>query len=70
MATYSITINERTKSGKALLAFLMQLDIVELNAVNVKKTGLDKTLEALKELDNGGGTYCKDYKDYLKKINS
>ena len=62
MATYTITINERTKTGKNLVAFLSTLsDIVTIKPAH---TGID---EALDDVKNGRLTKAKDATDLLKQ---
>lgn len=64
MATYIININERTTFGKQLLLFLSGIGVI----VEPKKKGsLD---EAIEDYKTGRTTKCKDFEDYLKKINS
>jgi DNA topoisomerase IA len=46
MATYSITINERTKKGKSLIDFLKTLDGVEIKKQN---NALEEALDDIKE---------------------
>ena len=44
MATYTITINERTREGKSLV----------------------KTLQAMKDIEDGNVTVYKTFEDYLE----
>lgn len=60
MATYSITVNERTKSGKGLVAYLRSLGVI--NEAN------DATLSALEELKSGKVTRCKSFEEYLASV--
>ena len=60
MATYTVTINERTKAGKSLVGYLRSLGVInEPNAA---------TLSAVEEIRNGGGTRCDSFEDYLKAV--
>ena len=60
MATYTITVNERTKAGKSLVNYLRSLGVIdEPNEV---------TLAAVQEIKNGGGTRCETFEDYLKAV--
>ena len=60
MATYSITINERTKAGRSLVGYLRSLGVInEPNAT---------TLAAVQEIKDGGGTRCDSFEDYLKAV--
>ena len=62
MATYTITVNERTKSGRSLIGYLRSLGVIdEPNAA---------TLAAVKEIREGGGTRCESFDDYLKAVGS
>ncbi len=67
MATYTITINERTKEGKGLLYYLEYLGVIKKN--NSNPTGSDATLEAIKELKHGKGIKCNSFEDYKRKMN-
>ena len=63
MATYTININERTTFGKQLLLFLNGIGAI----VDTPKKGSIK--EAIADYKAGRTTKCKDFDDYLKKIN-
>ena len=63
MATYTINNNERTTFGKQLLLFLKGLGII----VESPKKG--SFSEAIADYKTGNTTKCKDFDDYLKKIN-
>jgi hypothetical protein len=60
MATYTITIKERTMAGKALIALLQSLKDV----VTIKPNGLDESLMDIKE---GRVHYAKDAKDLINQ---
>ena len=60
MATYTISVNERTRAGKSLVGYLRSLGVI--NEPN------ETTLAAMKELEEGGGTRCEDFDEYLKTI--
>ena len=66
MATYTITLNERTSTGKALLALIRSLDVMvkPVRVPSAKAT----TLEAIREAKEGKGVLCEDFDDYLKKV--
>ena len=62
MATYTITINERTKAGRSLVGYLRSLGVInEPNAT---------TFAAIQEIKNGGGTRCGSFDEYLKAVQS
>jgi hypothetical protein len=60
MATYKITINERTMTGKSVLSLLKSLKDV----VTIKSNALDESLLDIKE---GRVHYAKDAKDLISK---
>ena len=62
MATYTITVNERTKAGKSLVGYLRDLGVID--------EPNNTTLEAAEEIRNGGGTRCESFEDYLKAVSS
>ena len=62
MATYTVTINERTKAGKSLVGYLRSLGVIdEPNAT---------TMAAITEIRNGGGNRCDSLDDYLKTVSA
>jgi hypothetical protein len=60
MATYIITIKERTMAGKAIIALLQSLKDV----VSIKPNGLD---ESLSDIKAGRVHYAKDAKDLVNQ---
>ena len=66
MATYTINVNERTNTGKALLALIKSLGILvsPVSPTSAKST----TLDAIREAKKGKGVLCEDFEDYLKKV--
>ena len=62
MATYTITINERTKAGKSLVGYLRSLGVID--------EPNDTTVAAVSEIRNGGGTRCDSFDDYLKVVSA
>jgi hypothetical protein len=60
MATYTVTINERTTAGKSVLSLLKSLKDV----VIIKPIGLDESLLDIKE---GRVHYVKDAKDLINQ---
>ena len=45
MATYTITINERTREGKSLVNYLKSLGVIDVPN--------DETLQAMKDIEDG-----------------
>ncbi|MBQ7773763.1 MAG: hypothetical protein IJ383_06830 [Bacteroidales bacterium] len=60
MTTFTITINEKTKAGKSLIAYLRSLGVVQ----EPNQT----TLDAIKELEEGKVTRCTSFEEYLEKV--
>lgn len=60
MATYTITINERTTAGKGVLALLQSLKGV----VTIKSNALDESLLDIKE---GRVHYARDAKHLISR---
>lgn len=60
MATYTIRVNERTKAGKGLVRYLRSLGVID--------EPNETTIAAIKEIENGGGTRCNSFEDYLKSV--
>ena len=50
MATYTLTINERSTQGKALLAYLeaLKLDVKRVRNANRKKGSLEQSLDDIR----------------------
>lgn len=59
MTKYTITVDENTKAGKALVKYLHSLGV--LDDTN------DSTLNAVSELKTGKVTRCESFDDYLIK---
>lgn len=59
MATYTITINEKTKSGKSLVSYLRSLGVIDEKPNN-------ETLEAMKDVENGKVTTYGSFEEYLE----
>ena len=49
MATYKISINERTASGKALLAYLKALGVLIQKVTPSKKSSYERSQEDIRE---------------------
>lgn len=48
MATYMVTIDERTKAGKMLLNYLLGLGLIKDKAALQKKTGFEEAEDDIK----------------------
>ena len=58
MATYTITVNERTREGKSLVNYLKSLGVIDVPN--------DETLQAMKDIEDGNVTVYKTFEDYLE----
>ena len=63
MATYTITINERTKQGKSLRDYLQALGIIK----TTKKGSLD---EALEDVRKGNVYEASSIEELIKQLNA
>ncbi|MDD7318933.1 MAG: hypothetical protein SOZ80_04180 [Prevotella sp.] len=65
MATYTISINERTKEGRGIVEYLREKGLIPtIKADN----GAEATRRALKEMREGKVTRCRDFDEYLKSV--
>jgi hypothetical protein len=67
MATYTITVNERTTTGKAVVEFLRSLGILREKETKKEKE-IDLTQKAINEIKEGKGIRCRTFEDYLKEM--
>ena len=67
METITLQYDATNPAIKGLIAALLKLDGISKARTKKKKSGLD---EAIDDFKNGRTTKCKDFDDYLKKINS
>lgn len=67
MATYTITVNERTTTGKAVVEFLRSLGILREKEIKKEKE-IDLTQKAINEIKEGKGIRCRTFEDYLKEM--
>ena len=57
MATYTITIDERTKSGKQVLNYLKSHGVIEIPNETTRK--------AIQEIREGKGIRCKTIEEFI-----
>lgn len=70
METITLQYNASNRAIKGLIAALLKFDdVVKVSktAAKTKKSGLD---EAIDDFENGRTTKCRDFNDYLEKINA
>ena len=49
MATYTVTINERTNAGRQLLNYLLGLGLIKDRVATREKTGIEEAEEDIRE---------------------
>ena len=59
MATYTITVNEKTREGKSLVKYLKSLGVID-DVPN------DEALQAMKDIEDGNVKVYKTFEDYLE----
>ena len=59
MATYTITVNEKTRECKSLVKYLKSLGVID-DVPN------DETLQAMKDIEDGNVKVYKTFEDYLE----
>lgn len=59
MATYTITVNEKTREGKSRVKYLKSLGVID-DVPN------DETLQAMKDIEDGNVKVYKTFEDYLE----
>ncbi|KGI59672.1 toxin-antitoxin system, antitoxin component, ribbon-helix-helix domain protein [Prevotella sp. DNF00663] len=64
MATYTINIDERTKEGRGIMAYLREKGLIPQS----KPNGIEATRQAISELQQGKVTRCKTFDEYLKSV--
>lgn len=66
MGTYILTVNERTRSGKNLVAYLSTLK----GAVTIEHQPNEETIAAIEDVKAGRITRTKNKADFFDKLNS
>lgn len=61
MATYTITVNERTKAGKGLVAYLRYLGVID-------EIPNETTRKAMQELEDDKVTRCKTIEEFIESL--
>lgn len=67
MATYTVTLNERTNDGKALLNYLLSLGVVNPKPEK-EKNGSEETLQAIKDVKAGKGRRYKNLDEFKERM--
>ncbi|WP_016776723.1 hypothetical protein [Anaerophaga thermohalophila] len=70
MATYTITIKDKTNKTKHLLGLIREIAKTEKKYISVEHSPIAKTLKALEDSKNGRVTKTKGKKDFFSKLNS
>ncbi|MCR5038650.1 MAG: hypothetical protein K6A94_04870 [Bacteroidales bacterium] len=67
METITLQYDATNPALKGLISALLKLDGISKAKTTKKKSGID---EAIDDFKNGRTTKCKDFNEYLEKINS
>ena len=67
MATYTVTLNEKTNDGKALLNYLLSLGVVNPKPEK-EKNGSEETLQAIKDVKAGKGRRYKNLDEFKERL--
>lgn len=67
METITLQYDATNPAIKGLIAALLKLDGIRKLKTTKKKSGLD---EAIDDFKNGRTINCKDFDDYLEKVNA
>jgi hypothetical protein len=70
MATYTITINDRTNKTKHLLGLIKEIAKTETKYISVEHSPNAETIKALEDAKLGRVTKTKGKKDFFAKLNS
>ena len=68
MATMTLTYDARNTMAQHVIDFICSLRIFNVVREDKLSAAEKKTLAAIKEIENGGGTVCETFDDYLKAI--
>jgi hypothetical protein len=69
MATYTITIHDRTNKTKHLLGLIRELAEIENKYIEINREPNDETIEALRDAEAGRVTHAKNKSDFFNKLN-
>lgn len=70
MATFTITISDKTNKTKYLLGLIRELAKTEKKYITVENTPNAETIKALEDSKNGVVTKAKNKNDFLNKLNA
>lgn len=70
MATYTITIKDRTNKTKHLLGLIKEIAKTERDYISIDNTPNDETLKAMQDTKEGRVTKANNKKDFFAKLNS
>ncbi|MCF8371851.1 MAG: hypothetical protein K9H64_09525 [Bacteroidales bacterium] len=70
MATYTITIKDRTNKTKYLLGLIKELAKTEKKYITVDHAPNDETIEALEDSKTGRVIKSESKKDFFSKLNT
>ncbi len=70
MATYTITINDRTNKTKYLLGLIKEMAKTEKNYINIEPSPNNETIKALADSKAGRVTKTQNKREFFEKLNS
>jgi len=70
MATYTITINDRTNKTKHLLGLIKEIAKTEKESITIESAPNTETLKALEDSKAGRIVKTKNKEDFFAKLNS
>jgi len=70
MATYTITISDRTNKTKHLLGLIKEMAKTEKESITIENAPNSETLKALEDSKAGRVVKTKNKEDFFAKLNS
>lgn len=70
MATYTITIKDRTNKTKHLLGLIKEMAKTEKNYISIDNTPNEETVKSMQDAKAGRVTQANNKKDFFAKLNS
>jgi len=68
MATITLKYDGRSSVMRSLISAMIENGAVPESAPKKLVSGYDLTLDALNEIENGGGIVCESFEEYKKKF--
>ena len=68
MATITLKYDGRSSVMRSLISAMIENGAVKESAPKKLVSGYDLTLDALNEIEDGGGIVCESFEEYKKKV--